>query len=73
MTPDEAISTVFGSQAAMARAFGLTAPAVLRWRRAGRFPARRAYELEAAIARHQARQDAPAAPVEVTATTEGVA
>jgi hypothetical protein len=43
----------------MARAFGVTEPAVLRWRRAGRFPPLRVYQLPEAIERHRAAQTAP--------------
>lgn len=55
MTPQDAIR-LFGTQAAMARAFGVTEPAVLRWRKLGKFPPLRVYELPAAIERHKASQ-----------------
>jgi hypothetical protein len=57
MTPQEAMQ-FFGSQAAMARAFGVTEPAVLRWRRLNKFPVRREYELPVAIERHKTRLEA---------------
>jgi hypothetical protein len=61
MTPQEAMQ-FFGSQAAMARAFGVTEPAVLRWRRLGKFPVRREYELPGAIERHKTRPEASQKP-----------
>lgn len=61
MTPQEAMQ-FFGSQAAMARAFGVTEPAVLRWRKLGKFPARREYELPVAIERHKTRLEASQKP-----------
>jgi hypothetical protein len=51
----------FGSQNKMAAAFGVTPPAVLRWRRAGKFPKRREYELPVAIERHKTALEARAA------------
>jgi hypothetical protein len=61
MTPEEAMQ-FFGSQAAMARAFGVTEPAVLRWRRLGKFPVRREYELPVAIERHKTSLEASQKP-----------
>jgi hypothetical protein len=61
MTPQEAMQ-FFGSQAAMARAFGVTEPAVLRWRRLNKFPVRREYELPVAIERHKTRIEASQKP-----------
>ena len=61
MTPQEAMQ-FFGSQAAMARAFGVTEPAVLRWRRLGKFPVRREYELPVVIERHKTRLEASQKP-----------
>lgn len=58
MSPQDAMQ-LFGTQAAMARAFGVTEPAVLRWRKLGKFPPLRVYELPAAIERHRAAQTAP--------------
>jgi DNA-binding transcriptional regulator YiaG len=63
MTPTEAIQ-FFGSQANMARAFGVTEPAVLRWRKNNKFPPRREYELVVAIERHRTRLEAAHRPVE---------
>jgi DNA-binding transcriptional regulator YdaS (Cro superfamily) len=63
MTPQDAMQ-FFGSQNKMAAAFGVTPPAVLRWRRAGKFPARREYELPVAIERHRTRLEAAHRPVE---------
>ena len=57
MTPDSAIQ-FFGSQAAMARAFQVTEPAVVRWRRLGKFPPLRVYQLPEAIERHKAGEKA---------------
>lgn len=57
MTPQDAMQ-YFGSQNKMAAAFGVTPPAVLRWRKAGRFPKRREYELPLAIERHKTKQEA---------------
>jgi hypothetical protein len=61
MTPQEAMQ-FFGSQAAMARAFGVTEPAVLRWRRLGKFPVRREYELPVAIERYKTLLEASQKP-----------
>jgi hypothetical protein len=61
MTPQEAMQ-FFGSQAAMARAFGVTEPAVLRWRRLAKFPVRREYELPVAIERHKTCLEASQKP-----------
>jgi hypothetical protein len=58
MTPQEAVA-LFGSQEKMAKAFGVTAPAVLRWRRLGAWPRGREAELEAALERHKAAGKAP--------------
>jgi len=63
VTPDEAMR-FFGSQNKMAWAFGVTPPAVLRWRRSGKFPARREYELPVAIERHKTRLEGPYKPPE---------
>jgi hypothetical protein len=57
LTPQDAMQ-YFGSQNKMAAAFGVTPPAVLRWRKAGRFPKRREYELPLAIERHRTKQEA---------------
>jgi DNA-binding transcriptional regulator YdaS (Cro superfamily) len=65
MTPQDAMQ-FFGSQNKMAWAFGVTPPAVLRWRRAGKFPPRREYELVVAIERHRTRLEAAQKPVEPT-------
>ncbi len=54
MTPQDAMQ-YFGSQNKMAKAFGVTPPAVLRWRKAGRFPKRRE---SLAIERHRTKQEA---------------
>lgn len=64
MTPQDAIR-LFGTQAAMARAFGVTEPAVLRWRKLGKFPPLRVYELPAAIERHKAAQKSSETALEV--------
>lgn len=53
MTPDEAMR-LFGSQNKMAKAFGVTPPAILRWRRQGVFPRGRQYQLQAALEAHRA-------------------
>ncbi len=63
MTPAEAMQ-FFGSQNKMAWAFGVTPPAVLRWRRSGKFPPRREYELPVAIERHRTRLEALKKPTE---------
>jgi len=45
MTPEiKALFDVFGTQAAIARAFGVTAPSVIKWVRAGRLPPLRRYQ-----------------------------
>ena len=68
MTPNEAVS-LFGSQAKMAKAFGVTAPAVLRWRRLGAWPRGREAELQAALERHKGQgQAAPQTPPEAPQT-----
>jgi hypothetical protein len=63
VTPAEAMQ-FFGSQNKMAAAFGVTPPAVLRWRRSGKFPPRREYELPVAIERHRTRLEALQKPSE---------
>ncbi len=53
MTPQEAMA-LFGSQNKMAKAFGVTPPAILRWRKQGYFPRGREYQLPAALEAHRA-------------------
>jgi hypothetical protein len=53
LTPQEAMA-LFGSQNKMAKAFGVTAPAILRWRKQGYFPRGREYQLPAALEAHRA-------------------
>lgn len=52
MTPNEAVA-LFGSQNKMAQAFGVTPPAILRWRKQGYFPRGREYQLPAALEAHR--------------------
>ena len=56
MTVDDAVK-FFGSQNKMAKAFGVTPPAILRWRRQGRFPALRQYQLQEVMERWKAAQN----------------
>ena len=45
MTPEiQALFDRYGSQAAIARAFGVTAPSVIKWIRAGRLPPMRQWQ-----------------------------
>jgi hypothetical protein len=53
LTPQEAVA-LFGSQNKMAKAFGVTPPAILRWRKQGYFPRGREYQLPAALEAHRA-------------------
>lgn len=56
MTPDDAVKW-FGSQNKMAKAFGVTPPAILRWRKQGRFPTLREYQLSEVMERWKTAQN----------------
>ena len=56
MTIQEAMQ-FFGSQNKIAKAFGVTPPAVRRWRDKGRFPPLRALQLPDVVERWKAAQN----------------